>query len=78
MTTIDSLIRDPNDSTPESDDFNNDAKSRFCSDVDLGTRVSYIHEIGQKLKITSSGADVWLGKNNYAARYTTLDGDFDI
>ena len=77
-TKIDSLIWSPNDSTPGSDDFNNDAKAGFWADIDLGNKVSLIEEIDRKLKITSAAADVWGSRNNYAARYTTLDGDFDV
>lgn len=77
-TKIDSLIWVANDAVPESDNFDNDSMASFWQDSDQGTRVSLIEEIDQKLKITSSSADIWRGTNNFAARYLSLEGDFDV
>jgi hypothetical protein len=75
---IPSLIWSVDDSVPQNDGFNNDSKAAFWTDVDHGNRTSLIEEIDQKLKITVAAADIWKSTNNYAARYTSLDGNFDV
>ena len=75
---VQSLIWKANDAFPTSDDFDNDAKAAFWSDVDKGTRPSLIEEVDQKLKMTVSAADIWYSTENYTARAAELTGDFDV
>ena len=75
---VPSLVWRANDSLPASDNFDNDSKAAFWTDVDKGNRTSVIEEVDQKLKITTAAADIWNNTNNYAARYTELTGNFDV
>ena len=75
---VEELIWQPNDSVAASDNFDNDSKATFWQDADFGSRVSLIEEIDQSLKITAAATDLWKGRNQYAARYTQLSGDFDV
>ena len=76
-TKVENKIWRGENAAMRSDNFDDGRVASFWKTANLASLEPKIEEKYGRLYITAAGKDVWAGVNQYAARYTTVVGDFD-